>query len=216
MTRHFIAVILVVAAAASLGALVFPVPGFAQAPKPLDKTAIHLSRTEDGHKVTLVFHEKSGVLNLGVVPNPATRHALLTMPQRIELWKPLVEELFEKYGRRKDYRLTVGLYPELGGRIAAAAACSGKWNPKTGQPLEGAAGAALKDLFTNHALYRELDTFFDALGYRVSLDSAEAVMRCRWNRVKPEPVDPACHPNMRPLSWVPCGASLVFRLDAKE
>ncbi|HKX00741.1 MAG TPA: hypothetical protein VJN43_23570 [Bryobacteraceae bacterium] len=215
MTRHFIAVIVRVAAAAWL-AISIPGPANAQPPKPLDKTAIHLFRTEDGHKATLIFHEKTGVLNLGIVPNPATRHALLSMTKRIELWKPLVEELFEKYGRRKDYRLTVGLYPELGGRIAAAAACSGKWNPKTGQSLEGAAGAALKDLFTNHALYRELDAFFDTLGYRVSLDSAEAVMRCRWNRVKPEPVDPTCHPNVRPLSWVPCGASLVFRLDAKE
>jgi len=186
------------------------------ASKPLNKAAVRLARTEEGSQAILLFHEKRGILSLRIIPKPETRHALLPMARRVELWKPLLEEAFQKYGRRKDYTLTVGVYPELGGRIAAAAACSGKWNPKTGQPLEGNAATALKDLLNAQSLYRELHEFFDGMGYRVSVDSTEGVMLCRWKRVKPDTLDPACHPSMRPESFVPCGASIVFRLDAKE
>jgi len=220
MTRHCIAVILLLAAATpSFSAMLLLIPmgqPAGQASTSLDKTAVRLVRTENGYEAILLFHEKRGILNLRITQKPEAGHALLPMAKRAELWKPLLEQVFQQYGRRKDYLLTVGVYPELGGRIAAAAACSGKWNPKTGRPNNGNAATALRDLLSDHSLYRELHTFFDAMGYQVSASSAEAVMLCRWKRVKPDTLDPACHPSMRPQSFVPCGASIVFRLDAKE
>jgi len=220
MTRHCIAVILLLAAATPwFSAMLLLIPmgqPAGQASTSLDKTAVRLVRTENGYEAILLFHEKRGILNLRITQKPEAGHALLPMAKRAELWKPLLEQVFQQYGRRKDYLLTVGVYPELGGRIAAAAACSGKWNPKTGRPNNGNAATALKDLLSDQSLYRELHTLFDGIGYRVSASSAESVMLCRWKRVKPSTVDPACHPSMPPQSFVPCGASIVFRLDAKE
>jgi hypothetical protein len=163
----------------------------------------------------VTFHEKTGVLNLRVTATPSTRGAPLPMAQRLELSKPLLDQVFQQH-RRKDYLLTVGEYPELGSRAATAAACSGKWNAKTGQPRTGKAAAAFKELLSDSRLYPEIETFFDSFGYRATVNSVEAVMLCRWRDIKPATLDSGCHPSLRPQSLVPCGASITLRLDAKE
>jgi hypothetical protein len=163
-----------------------------------------------------MLRDKRGVLNLRLTAEGNQPTAGILMAKRLELWKPLLEQAFREHGQQKEYLLTVGEYPDLSARAAVAAVCSKAWNLKTGMPKVGDAGAAFKDLLVENRLYQELEPFFDSFGYGVSLSSAEAVMTCPWKEIRSEPVGNGCRPNAEPDSMVPCGASLVFRLAAKQ
>jgi hypothetical protein len=182
----------------------------------LEKTEpIRLTRKEGDYEATLLFQERRGLLSFGIVSLQKTEAAPLPMASRAELWRPLLEQLFRAQGRRKDYLLAVGQYPELGGRIAAAATCSGKWNPNTGKPRAGNAGAEVKELLNTGNLTPEVASFVDSFGYRLSVSSTEQVMLCRWKEIQPG-TTASCRPNLGPDSWVPCGASILFRMVANE
>lgn len=181
----------------------------------LNKSEVRLVRSQDGYDAVLTLHLASRTLSLRLEPTQKTSARPLPMTKRLELWRPLIDQLFRERPGVKSYLLTVGEYPELGKRIAVAAACSGNWNPRTGQPRAGSAAKGMRTLLDDHNLYRELDSFFDALGYRTSIESAEGVMLCPWKQFADDEIHLPCQAKLRSESLVPCGASLVFRLVNK-
>ncbi len=187
-----------------------------QSHTPPDKaTPIRLTRVEGAYEATLLFNENRGLLSFGVVSRQPTAGASLPMSRRVEMWRPLLEDLFRERGRSKEYLVAVGEYPEITARIATAAVCSGKWNLSTGRPRSGAPGAAIKELLVDGSLTPELQALFEPLGYSISVRSAEQVMLCRWKEVQSEP-PASCRSNVAPDSQVPCGASILFRIALKE
>lgn len=192
-------------------------PSRAQPPSAaLDKTPpIRFARTEGGHDATLLLHEKRAVLNLSVRAL-ADAGAALPMAQRLELWRPLLEAAFQAHGRKPQYLLTLGEDPELAGRLAVAAACSRKWDARTGKPRGEEAGQMVRGLIAQDRMTAELERFFDSLGYRATVHSAESVVLCRWRDLKGGAQTAPCPLTLDGDALVPCGASLVFRLTAKN
>jgi hypothetical protein len=204
-------VVLAVAAAACAR------PGSGTAPASsasLDKPRLdHYTRSDDGHDAMLVVNEAGRMLSLTLTPRHHER-GLRPMDKRLETWRPLLEQLFRERGRRPEYFLTVGEYPELRRRIAEAAVCSGKWDPVTGRPRIGDAGLAMKDLLIGERLYPELNVFFASLGYLVSVEYAGGVMICGWNELGGS--DARCDGHKQAGFVAPCGASIIFKLTRKE
>jgi len=174
--------------------------------------AVKLSRSADGYTGTLEWRAGTEMISLRVAPVAAADGPPLSMSRRIELWRPLLGQLFTEHGRRKTYLLTVGEYPELAPRMAAAAACSDKWDLKTGRPLASGNGAIV-DLLSDARLYRELGALMTELGYDVAVQSAEAVVLCSWEAVA-DRIE-GCSRTPPATAKVPCGASIVFRLTAR-
>jgi hypothetical protein len=162
-----------------------------------------------------LLHDKRDLINLQF-RSLATDATAPPMSQRAQAWAPLVQQMLRERGRKSRYLLTVGEYPELGGRLGYAAACSGRWNSETGKPSVGDAGSAVRDLIVNGHLYPELEGLFGPVGYTISVDSAEAVMLCPWRQVPLEVQPKPCRPEMRPEFLVPCGASIVYRVTSKD
>jgi hypothetical protein len=180
---------------------------------PLDKTTpVRLMQAEEGYDAILLVHPHRDLLNLQIVTKGTAE--VPPASQRTESWKSLLEQAFREQGRKPTYLLTVGQYPELAPRLAVAAAASDNCNLKTGKPRSGEADAVIKDLIAHGRFFPELDALFEPFGYRVSVESVEAVMLCRWSEIQPHDVQQ--HPNIRPDSLVPCGASLVFRLTTSQ
>ena len=173
---------------------------------------IRLARTEAGYEATLLFQSNSGLLSFGIQPQRGSTGATLAMTKRIELWRPLMNRLLREQGRRKEYIVAVGEYPELGARIASAAVCSGQWNLETGKPLTGSASQEVKNILTKQPA-SELEPFFSSFGFRVSVDNVENVVICPWARVRPVQ-DLPCGSAPAPTAQVPCAASILFRITA--
>lgn len=204
----------------SLGITVFLIacgqtpPGAPQqtSPQPLQKHAqTQLTRTEGDYEATLLLIEKRGIINLRVSSRRDADTTKLPITRRLELFRPLLEQALRERGRRTGYLLTVGEYPELNMRLGDAAACSEKWNSTTGTARSGDPGTAAKDLLAEARAYRELEPLFESLGYRIAVESVESVVLCRGNEIQPQ----SCR-KIQPNSKLPCGASILFRLTAKE
>lgn len=181
----------------------------------LNKSEVRLVRSQGGLDAIVTFHLASHTLSLRVEPKPETGAHPLPMTRRLELWRPLIDQLLREHPGAEIHLLTVGEYPELGARIAGAAACSGNWNPRTGKPRSGNAAKAIKALLDDHSVYQELDSFFDALGYRTSVESAESVVLCPGKQFAGDEIHLPCQAKLQSEALVPCGASLVFRLVNK-
>jgi hypothetical protein len=134
------------------------------------------------------------------------------MRRRLEIGAPLLQEELGGDAPKHEWELAVGEYPELGPRIAAAAACSSDWDPRTGAPRSGEPGAALAKLLRDDGMTREVGDAVRRLGYRSVVASADAVVLCRWNEIDVSAGEPSCRPTLQPTSLVPCGGSLLFRL----
>jgi hypothetical protein len=171
---------------------------------------IRLERTEGGYDATLLFQANSGLLSFGILPQKNASPAL-SMTRRVDLWRPLINQLLREQGRRKEYLVAVGEYTELAARIASAAVCSRKWNLKTGRPLTGDANQEVKNILKQTQTTRELVSFFSSLGFRMSVDNGENVLICPWTRIHAAQ-DPPCGRAPAPTSQVPCGASILFRI----
>jgi hypothetical protein len=176
-------------------------------------TPMRLAQTEDGYDAILLIHPERDLLNLQIVPKGIA--GVPPAGRRTALWKPLLEQAFRKQGWKRTYLLTVGEYPELAPRLAAAAAASKNWDLKTGKPRSGEVDAVIKNLLSGGNFFPELDELFNSLGYRLSVEAVEAVMLCRWSEIQrhndgSQPLD------IQSDSLVPCGASLVFRLTAVQ
>lgn len=171
---------------------------------------IRLTRTENGYEAELQFRPERAVISLRLTPRTASDPTPLTMSRRIELWRPLLDQALRQFRRDGDYLLTVGEYPELSDRIAAAVACSGKWDGRNGRPVAGPANAMLKDV-ASETMFGELTQLVGPFGYRVSLESAESVMLCPW-RSFGDHVKAGCA-SFDPDARVPCGATLLFRMS---
>jgi hypothetical protein len=174
---------------------------------------LRLSRTDNGYLVTLLFREKRGLISFELAPQEKSPTPAPPMATRVVLWKPLIEEFLRERGRKPSYLLAVGQYPELSSRLASAAACSGNWNFKTGKPHRGNPNVAIQQLINANHLTPEIDSLFSSAGYRVSVDSVEQVMLCHGADLQPDPAA-SCHPKkFERDAQLPCGASIVFRLN---
>jgi hypothetical protein len=184
----------------------------AQLPK---QPPIEWRQTQDGHEARLLLYEQRGMVRLGFAPAPQGDRAV-PMAKRATLWKPLLEQMFRERGHRSEYLLAVGQYPELEARIAIAAADSGRWDPGSGRVRTGDAAAFVKELLTEKALWPEIASLFESLGYRLAVHSVESVVLCKGSEIQCGP--PACRasPALPPDSTVPCGASVLFRLTRDQ
>lgn len=182
--------------------------------QPLEKPAVRQTeRTENGHRAILRYQPQRRFIMLSVAPEGGASTQPLPMKARAQLWQPLVAGLLKQEGTH-DFLVSVGKYPELGPRMASAALCSGKWNPRTGKPTHGTASENLRDLFAGNALVPELSDMFGALGYSLELASAEDVVTCRWSSVAHGQV--ACRTEAKNDPLLPCGAALVFKVRPKQ
>jgi len=189
---------------------------FSACGQPPEKHApIRLTRSERGYDATLQFVEARHLLIFSIAPERDSGGAELSIRDRIAIWKPLAEQFLREHGGAKEYLVAAGRYPELNSRIAFAAACSDAWDTKTGKPKAGEpAGTYIKHLITEGRLAREVQSFFESLGYELATDSVEGVTVCDWSRIRPDS-NAQCHPNPGPKAAVPCGASILFRATAK-
>ncbi len=183
--------------------------GTAPVSAPREEVPARLVRTQGPYEAEVSVQQNGGALSLRI--SPADAAAALPMTQRLELWRPLVEQALRDSGRRGEVRLMLGDYPELGPRVALAAACSGKWDPVTGRPTSGRVNTALLALMADTSLFAELSQFAGSLGYRASVASADAPVLCTWESVQPVAAD-RCRPALEASASVPCGATVVFQL----
>jgi hypothetical protein len=172
------------------------------------------TRSEAGYDATLAVNDRASMLILTFTAHGANTGGHPSMSRRLEIWRPLLEQLFRERGRQQEYLLTVGEYPELKRRMAEAAVCLDEWDPKTGRPLAGQAGPALGALLTREHLYAELDAFFASLSYLVTVDYVEGVMICGWKDLG-SPAAP-CQVSTDADSLAPCGASIIFKLTRTD
>jgi hypothetical protein len=98
--------------------------------------------------------------------------------------------------------MTVGEYPELRSRVAAAAACSSELDTQAGRSR----------LFSNMALYPELVGLLREFRYDITADTVESIVMCSWSQVRDSRAE--CGRNLAANAQVPCGASIVFRMTA--
>ena len=181
---------------------------------PEKRSPLQLTRSERGYEATLQYMEGSHLLTFTISPDKGPGE--LSIRDRISIWKPLAEQFFREHGRDKQYLVGVGRYPELNSRIAFAAACSDKWDTKLGKPKGGEPAAAyIKSLISEGNLAAEVESFFDSLGYKSTVDYVEGVMLCDWSRMRPD-ATASCHPDLDPKASLPCGASILFRATAKQ
>jgi len=184
--------------------------------RPEKPPMLRLSRIEGTREASLQFLDARELLILRIQDSAGASAPPMPMADRLDAWKPLLAQFFQEQGRRKQYQLTIGEYPEMKSRMAYAAACSRDWNPSNGKPRDGDGGAAIRDMVNQQHLHRELESFFKGFGYKVSVRSAESVMICPWKEIPAGAVDTTCSPRMQPTSQVPCGASIVFQLAVQE
>jgi len=209
----FMASALVLTASSSCGQSappITPAPGGALAKPPVTRYI----RSAGGYEARLVAGDHRNVLALTLASAAAPGLPPLPMTERLEMWRPLVEQLFRERGRQLEYLVTVGEYPELKRRIIDAAACSDEWDPSTGQPRGGRPDEAIKDLLTQAELYPEIGAFFTSLGYATSIDHAEGVMICRTDAIDRPAV--RCSGMTGVVAMAPCGASIVFKLTRRD
>lgn len=176
---------------------------------PLRKEAsVRLTRTAGDRTGELELRPGLSLISVRVTGGVAGGTAL-SFTSRAELWRPLLQQMFTEQGRRSTYLLTVGDYPELASRIAAAAACSGDWDLASGRPVAGDAGAALARLLRDPRLYPELTALMSNFQYTVTVDSAESVVICPWKSLGA--ASAGCARAIDADAQVPCGGSVVFR-----
>jgi hypothetical protein len=187
-----------------------------ETPAPLVKTTpVAYTRVDGNDEATLELNESRGLLSLRAAARQPAPGAVLPTARRVELWKPLLEDMLRGRGRRKEYRVVVGDYPELPARIAAAAACSGQWDFATGKPRSGEPNATIQGMLADGSLTPELKALFESLAYSLSVRSVEKVLLCRWKEIQPGPPG-SCRSDVKPESQVPCGASILFQITSKE
>jgi hypothetical protein len=172
------------------------------------------TRSEAEYDATVAVNDRTSMLILRFAAHGMSAGGSPSMSRRLEIWRPLLEQLFHERGRQPRYLLTVGEYPELTRRMAEAAVCVEKWDPKTGRPLTGRAGPALRALLVGEHLYPELGAFFASVGYLVSVDHVENVMICQWKDLGGPPA--RCNASIEADSLAPCGASIIFELTRTE
>jgi hypothetical protein len=173
------------------------------------ESPVRFSDFANGHAVELLFRQQAGTLSFSLKSSSSGEPLL--MARRIELWRPLLQRFFGAHGRRADYLLTVGEYPELSSRIAAAAACSENWDLARGTPKTGDTAMVVKDLLSSSKLYTELEDWLRPMGYRLSIHSVESAMLCPWRSVGTDS-SARCGRIVTSEAMVPCGASIVFRM----
>jgi hypothetical protein len=183
----------------------------------LDKVPpFRIAHVESGYEVAAQLHEGRDVLNLQAVPRSGAGVAPMPMTKRVQLWRPLLEQLFRERGRKREYVLTVQGYVELNTRMAAAAATSQIWDADAGAPKSGGLGRAVLEILNTGPLYPELVTLFEPLGYQVAAVHADNILVGRRSdiarEIAPAPSDVA---TLTPNAKLPYGASIVFRLTVK-
>jgi len=177
---------------------------------------LRLTNVTEEYEARLLFLRERGIVHFQVVPKKTGQKTTLSMSKRTELWKSLLEQVLREYGHRETYLVTVGEYPELNYRIAYTAASSDNWNTKTGRPRVGSANNAIKQFLLQNNLTPELEAFFGAYEYKVSVQSAEAVMLCRGREINSASFSQVATRQLQPQSLLPCGASILFRLTANN
>lgn len=183
----------------------------------LDKAPpFRIAHVESGYEVAAQLHEARDVINLEAVPQGGAGVAPMPMTKRVQLWRPLLEQLFRERGRKREYVLTVQGYVELNTRMAAAAATSRIWDADAGAPKSGSLGHAILEILNTGPLYPELVTLFEPLGYQVAAVHADKILLGRWSDIARD-VAPAMSDvaTLTPAAELPYGASIVFRLTVK-
>jgi hypothetical protein len=175
---------------------------------------IRYTRSEAGYEATLAVNDRTNMLIFSLTARGANAGGHPPMSRRLEIWKPLLDQLFHERGPQNEYLLTVGEYPELNRRMAAGAVCLEAWDSKTGRPRTGPVGPTLKTLLDRDDAYAELEAFFAPVGYRVTVDHVENVMICRWKGLGGP--DDRCQASSDAESLVPCGASMIFKLSRES
>jgi hypothetical protein len=171
---------------------------------PLKKSQpISLIRNDAGYRVSLQFFEERRMLILAVDSDTAPALPDLSMTDKVILWKPLLEDLFDRYEKDSEYTVAVGKYPELAGRMIGLALASDQWDRQSGKAAAGDTGEWLTRLLNQSDAIPELNTLFEAFGYKVSVRSAEAVLLCTADSGF----------NVPPAAHLPCGADLIFSLE---
>ena len=167
------------------------------------------SRSDALGEATLSVHGPQGLLVLGFTPRGAAR---ATMPEKAERWLPLLRG---ELGRepRTAYRVAAGEYPELGARLAVAAAASDRWDAGAGRPRAGSAEAFAAELLASPALFEELASLFRRVGYALAVDHVEGVVLCSAGELPASALAPP--PALPVAGRFPCGASVWFRARAQ-
>jgi hypothetical protein len=88
----------------------------------------------------------------------------------------LLERSFEVDGRQARYSFATSAFPEIGARLAAAAAESPRWNPKTGRPRDTTIGRFVRRLMNERRTYPELAKVFGDLGYNLRVSGTEDIL----------------------------------------
>ena len=70
-------------------------------------------------------------------------------------------------------------------------------------------------MLADNKLTPEIEAFFASFGYTVDVDHVESVVVCPWSQFRSQ-ADLRCGEAPKPAAQVPCSASILFRLTARE
>lgn len=100
-------------------------------------------------------------------------------PSHVSIEKQLIylEALLKHYfkieGKNENYYFRLPFYDELRPRLFAALAASPDWDQNLGKARKGSPNSIVKNIMNEQAMYIELKTFFESIGYDINLDGIE-------------------------------------------
>lgn len=97
----------------------------------------------------------------------------LSIEKQLIHLEALLKHYFKKEGKAKNYYFRLPFYDELRPRLFAALSASSDWDQNLGKTRKGSPNRVVTNVMNEHAVYIELKTFFDSMGYDIILDGTE-------------------------------------------
>jgi hypothetical protein len=124
----------------------------------------------------LYYSNDRDLLRYEITPETKANRDWPEAQLRTEILRALLRRLFAVYGQRSRYAFATNAYPEVGERLAAAAAESREWDKQTGRPSAQTTAAFAKALLNREHGYPELAKTWAERNYVVRISGIEKVL----------------------------------------
>jgi hypothetical protein len=164
----------------------------------------------------LFYRKRGNTLRYVVVRASQQGNGAASMPisVRSNMLRVLLEGLFESGGRRPAYSFATSAFPEIGARLAAAAAESSDWDRKSGHARAGDTNEFAKRLMNRKETYTELAGVFSAVGYSVRVSGVEDIFVVPVDRMTVSDKT-LIGGHFAPSDKLPVSAAVYFRVEKR-
>jgi hypothetical protein len=164
----------------------------------------------------LFFNRHSNLLRyvIGRGSQRAFDAASIPTSVRSKMFRILLERMFEVAGRRPVYFFATSSFPEIGARLAAAAAESSSWDREAGRPRNVTINDFARRLMNEKQTYPELANVLDSLGYSLQVNATEEIIVLRVDRMSAEDKAFIKVP-LLPSDKLPVSTATYFRIERR-